>query len=144
MDDAIRALREALSQTNGGSLRPAAEADLERANEAGFPDELLDLYRAAEPLGTVDVRSYVKDFGALSARFRKIGITPKGLNSFPLGTSFSRVRCRATHTAWIRMAEHQEPVPRLYCFRMTKSPRAPHLKILSRTDSKSPCHSRSF
>jgi hypothetical protein len=76
VDDAIRALREALSQTNGGSLRPAAEADLERANEAGFPDELLDLYRAAEPLGTVDVRSYVKDFGALSARFRKIGITP--------------------------------------------------------------------
>ncbi|MGA2577796.1 MAG: SMI1/KNR4 family protein [Bryobacteraceae bacterium] len=47
---AIQALQDALGRVdNAGSLRPAAPEDIKRAKEAGFPQELLELYADHEP-----------------------------------------------------------------------------------------------
>jgi hypothetical protein len=49
MKKAVQRLEEKLRQTGKGHLRPASATDLKRAQDFGFPDELIAFYREHEP-----------------------------------------------------------------------------------------------
>jgi len=59
MDAAISALLTKVEQTGGERPRPASASDLKRAEEAGFPKELLEFYRICEPIEYIEIRQRI-------------------------------------------------------------------------------------
>lgn len=49
ISDAIKELKKELQASDGGSLHPASEEDLQQAKLFGFPSVLLDFYRESAP-----------------------------------------------------------------------------------------------
>ena len=63
MKDAIRDLIAKLKEQGSPVPGPASVEDLERAKAAGFPNELLDLYRECEPENCIELKQRLWSIG---------------------------------------------------------------------------------
>jgi SMI1 / KNR4 family (SUKH-1) len=68
ISEAVRLLMEKVQQIHeveqskhqrvnpGSRVRPASAEDIQRAKDAGFPNELIELYRECEPVGYIELK----------------------------------------------------------------------------------------
>ena len=59
MKEAIQALVKKVQQTGGERPKPASAEDLQRAEEAGFPSELIAFYRECEPSDCIEIKQRI-------------------------------------------------------------------------------------
>lgn len=59
MKEAIAALVTKVRQSGGDRLQPAIADHLKRAEEAGFPSELLEFYRECEPASCIELKQRI-------------------------------------------------------------------------------------